>query len=204
MKRILIYFSGFVFLLFESGYSQSQAITVYTTAENTSYRISKTSDSSRFSDFGQPVESQVCVFVDPTQSFQTILGIGGALTDASAETFAKLPPATQKRFLTAYYDPETGIGYTLARTTIHSCDFSSDSYTYISEGDKELKTFNIDHDRQYRIPFIKQPIAAAGGKLTLYVSPWSPPACMKENKSMLQGGKLLPEYRQAWADYFVK
>ena len=27
---------------------------------------------------------------------------------------------------------------------------------------------------------------------------------MKENKSMLQGGKLLPEYRQTWANYFVK
>jgi glucosylceramidase len=204
MKRFLIYFPILILLVSESAYSQNQAITVYTTAENTSYRISKTSDSSRFYDFGQPVETQVCVFVDPTRSFQTILGIGGALTDASAETFAKLPPASQKRFLTAYYDAETGIGYTLARTNIHSCDFSSGSYTYIKEGDKELASFNIDHDRQYRIPFIKQAIAAAGGKLTMYVSPWSPPAFMKENKSMLQGGKLLPEYKQAWANYFIK
>ena len=65
----------------------------------------------------------------------------------------------------AYYDVNKGIGYTLARTNIHSCDFSSGSYTYISEGDKELKSFNVDHDKQFRIPFIKQAIAAAGGKL---------------------------------------
>ena len=44
----------------------------------------------------------------------------------------------------------------------------------------------------------------AGGKLTIYASPWSPPAFMKSNKSMLQGGKLLPEFYQPWADYYTK
>lgn len=38
----------------------------------------------------------------------------------------------------------------------------------------------------------------------MYVSPWSPPAWMKDTKNMLQGGKLLPEFRQTWADYYVK
>jgi len=37
-----------------------------------------------------------------------------------------------------------------------SCDFSSDMYQYIKEGDKELKSFNIDHDKQFRIPLIKK------------------------------------------------
>ena len=87
---------------------------------------------------GQPLETHVCVFVDPAKTFQTFLGIGGALTDASAETFAKLPKAKQQEFLTAHFDRNTGIGYTLARTNIHSCDFSSGSYTYVKEGDKEL------------------------------------------------------------------
>ncbi|MBS1933987.1 MAG: glycoside hydrolase family 30 protein, partial [Bacteroidetes bacterium] len=53
-------------------------------------------------------------------------------------------------------------------------------------------------------PFIKDAIAAAGGKLTLFCSPWSPPAWMKTNNDMLHGGKLKPEYYQAWANYFVK
>jgi glucosylceramidase len=96
------------------------------------------------------------------------------------------------------------LNYTLARTTIHSCDFSSGSYTYVSEGDKDLKTFSIEHDKQFRIPFIKKAIAAAGGNLTLYASPWSPPAFMKSNNSMLQGGKLKPEFYQAWANYYAK
>src|SRR5450755_3617809 len=204
MKRYFISFLFSIVLLCSSGYAQNHSVTVYTTAENTDYRITKTADNLAFTDFGQPNEGQVCVFVDPTHSFQTILGIGGALTDASAETFAKLPAKVQKQLLTAYYDKTNGIGYTLARTNIHSCDFSSASYTYVSDGDKELKTFTIEHDRQYRIPLIKQAMAAAGGKLTLFVSPWSPPAWMKENNSMIQGGKLLPQYRQSWANYIVK
>ena len=176
---------------------------IYTTAENSNLRLSLT-DSASFSDLPQPVETQVCVFVDPTKSFQSLIGIGGALTDASAETFAKLTKDKQTELLTAYYDKEKGIGYTLARTNIHSCDFSSGSYTYVEDNDISLKSFNIDHDKQFRIPLIKQAIAAAGGHLTLFCSPWSPPAWMKTNNSMLHGGKLKPEYYQSWSNYYVK
>src|SRR5262249_12696570 len=86
---------------------------------------------------------------------------------------------------------------------INSCDFSSDSYTYVSENDKDLKSFNVEHDEKFRIPLIKDALAKAG-KLTLFVSPWWPPAWMKDNTDMLHGGKLLPAYRQTWANYFVK
>jgi len=74
----------------------------------------------------------------------------------------------------------------------------------VKEGDKELKSFNISHDKKYRIPLIKKAIEAAGGELTLYASPWSPPAFMKSNGSMLKGGKLLPEFYQSWATYYTK
>lgn len=183
--------------------TKTAQVTVYTTAENSSFRLSKTATLA-FSPYGQPFETEPAIFVDPNKSFQTFVGIGGALTDASAETFAKLPKNKQTEFLEKVFGKETGIGYSLARTNIHSCDFSSDSYTYVKENDKDLNSFNIDHDMKYRIPFIKQAIAAAGGKLTLFVSPWSPPAWMKDNHSMLQGGKLLPPYYQSWSNYYVK
>ena len=161
-------------------------VTVYVTADSTRLRLTQTEKLS-FAPFGQPFETQPCVFVDPGQQFQTFLGIGGALTDASAETFAKLPAARQTELLQAYFDAEKGIGYTLGRTNINSCDFSSDMYTYVQDGDRDLKTFNIAHDERYKIPFIQKAMAAAGGKLNLFVSPWSPPAWMKDNNNMLQG-----------------
>lgn len=180
-----------------------KGVVVYTTAKNSTDKLTRTGQLT-FKPFGQPLETQPCIFVDTTKSFQTFVGIGGALTDAAAESFAKLPKDKQQEFLTAVFDREKGIGYTLGRTHINSCDFSSGSYTYVADNDEALKSFNIAHDLRYRIPFIKQAIAAAGGKLTMYVSPWSPPAWMKDNKDMLKGGKLLPQFRQSWANYYVK
>jgi glucosylceramidase len=181
---------------------EGSTVAVYTTASDTNLRLSPT-DTLTFKRTGQPLETQMCVFVDPSRRFQTMLGIGGALTDAAAETFAKLPPAKQAELLDAYFDEKKGIGYTLGRTNIHSCDFSSGSYTYVEDGDTELTSFSVDHDRRFRIPFIKRAIARAG-KLTLIASPWSPPAFMKTNHDMLHGGKLKPELQQAWANYYVK
>lgn len=177
--------------------------TVYVTARDTPLRLSPAGEVS-FQKFGQPTERQVFVWLDPNVEFQTMEGIGGALTDASAETFAKLTEAVRQEFLSAYFDAETGIGYNLARTNIASCDFSTGSYGYVEENDSLLHTFSIAHDEEYKIPFIKKSIAAAGGKLKLFVSPWSPPAWMKDNHSLLQGGKLLEQYKQSWANHFVK
>ncbi|MEI7628430.1 MAG: glycoside hydrolase family 30 protein [Bacteroidota bacterium] len=178
-------------------------VTVYTTAENSNLRLTQTAVLN-FSAYGQPFETEPAVFVDPNKKFQTFLGVGGAITDASAEVFAKLPKNKQQELLEKYYDVNKGIGFSIARTNIHSCDFSSDSYTYVKENDTELKSFSVAHDQQYRIPLIKQAIAAAGGKLPMFVSPWSPPGWMKDNKDMLHGGKLLPAYYQSWANYYIK
>lgn len=181
----------------------NKTVKVYLTAQNTEYRMKQT-ETLHFVDKPQPVETEVSVFVDPSKTFQTMLGIGGALTDASAEIFYKLPKDKQKELLTAYYDKNLGIGYTLARTSIQSSDFSSDSYTYIKDNDASLKTFDVSHDKKYRIPFIKEAMAAAGGKLTLFATPWSPPGWMKTNNNMLHGGKLKPEFDQSWANFYVK
>jgi glucosylceramidase len=179
------------------------SIAVYLTARDTGQLLAKTAPLS-FAPMPQPTEQQPCVFVDPGATFQTVLGIGGALTDASAETFYKLPKARQQELLRAYFDPVNGIGYSLGRTHINSCDFSSDSYTYVKDGDTELSSFDISNDKKYRIPFIKEALAAAGKPFTLFVSPWSPPAWMKSNNNVLHGGSLLPAYYQTWATYYAK
>ncbi len=178
-------------------------IDIYTTASNSDLRLSKT-ESLDVNASEQPVESEVSIFVNPNKTFQSFIGIGGAITDASAEVFAKMPEDKQDELIKAYFDPSEGIGYTLGRTSIHSCDFSSGSFTYVKSGSKDLEDFSIDHDKEYRIPMIKRAIEAAGGELLFYASPWSPPAYMKSNENMLQGGKLLPEYFDTWALYYTK
>jgi glucosylceramidase len=155
----------------------------------------------------QPVETDISVFVDTAKQYQEIFGFGGAVTDSTAELYAKLKPAARKAFIEAYFDPMKGIGYTIVRTSIHSSDFGNGSYTYVRDGDKDLASFSIDHDMKYRVPLIREVLAAGASHkspMRVLATPWSAPAWMKSNNSMVGGGSLLPEYRDAWARYYVK
>ncbi|MFY0624922.1 MAG: glycoside hydrolase family 30 protein [Reichenbachiella sp.] len=181
---------------------ENKSATIITTAKDTEFRLTQTGVS-QFSTGHQPLETEMSIFINPNKKFQTFVGIGGAITDASSTTFDKLSPEKQDELIKAYYTEE-GIGYSLLRTHIHSCDFSSGNYTYIEEGDKSLATFSVDRDLESKIPMMKRAIKAAGGELMTYVSPWSPPAFMKSNNNMLQGGRLLPEYYDSWALYYAK
>lgn len=180
----------------------NKKINIFTTAENSDLKLTKT-DELEFKKSTQPSEGEVSIFINPNKTFQKFIGIGGAITDASAEVYNKLSDDKQEELLNAYFS-ENGINYNIIRTSIHSCDFSSASHTYIEEGDDDLSSFSIEKDKKYRIPMIKQASALIGNDLIFYASPWSPPAFMKSNNNMLQGGKLLPEYYQTWANYFVK
>ena len=182
--------------------AELQMATIVSTAQETDLRLTIT-DTLTFIKAQQPLETEISIFVNLNETFQEFIGIGGAITDASAETFAKLPPQKQDEFIKAYYTEE-GIGYSLLRIPIHSCDFSSESYTYIDEGDETLASFSIERDQEYKIPMIKRAIEGAGGTLLTYASPWSPPAFMKSNNNMLKGGSLLPKYYDSWAMYFAK
>jgi glucosylceramidase len=179
-----------------------KSLQVYTTAKDTELRLTKTV-SQTFKNKVQPLETEVAVFVNPQKTFQKYLGFGGAITDASSEVFATLDNTQQNIVLQSLYGKD-GLGYNIIRTSIHSSDFGLGSHTYIEEGDTELETFSIEKDKEKRIPFIKRAIDLIGDDLVFYASPWSPPAFMKTNNNMLRGGKLLPEYRQAWANYYVE
>lgn len=201
MKKLIL--GIFVILAANCCHAQKNVITVYTSAQHTDLRLAANGNAV-FSAHAQPLETEPCVYLDPTHRFQTMIGIGGAITDASAETFAKLPAGSQQQLLEAYYNKDKGIGYTLARTNMNSCDFSSDTYTYVQDNDNSLKTFSIAHDEQFKLPLIRKAMKAAGNNLKLFVSPWSPPAWMKDNNDMLHGGHLEVKYRNTWANYFVK
>ena len=144
------------------------------------------------------------VDIDTKETYQTIIGFGGGMTESSAYALSKLNKEQREILLRKYYDSEYGIGYTLGRTHINSCDFSLKSYTYVKEGDMTLDTFSLQHDKRYVIPLIKDILKITNNNLTILASPWSPPGYMKTNNKMKFGGKLKPEFRQLWADYYVK
>lgn len=145
--------------------------------------------------------------LDPVQRFQEMIGFGGALTESSAWVLAQLPPEKRLEVIRRYYDPKEGIGYTLARTHLNSCDFSLNLWALAeTPGDYDLHSFTLDPMRKWVMPLLHDARKAAGGdaNFRLLVSPWSPPAWMKTNFRMDDGGSLRHEYAPAWADYFVR
>ncbi|MGZ8160858.1 MAG: glycoside hydrolase family 30 protein [Methylobacter sp.] len=182
--------------------TKQRLVKQFCTARDTAYRLSELAPIAFESatNFSDP-----SVFIDTAVKFQEIQGFGGAFTEAAAVTLDKIPSHLRQEILQAYFSPDTGNAYTLCRTHINSCDFSLGNYAYTEvDGDVDLKHFSIEHDRQSLIPMIREAIDVSGGKLKLFASPWSPPAWMKTNGMMNNGGKLKPEYRQAWADYYVR
>ncbi|MBL8027819.1 MAG: glycoside hydrolase family 30 protein [Fibrobacteres bacterium] len=144
------------------------------------------------------------VLLDDAVKYQKIEGFGGAFTEAAAFVYSKLNEDQQKEFIQAYFDEVNGLGYSLCRTHINSCDFALGNYAYCEkDGDYSLETFSIEHDRKLLIPLIKTALKKKQD-LRIFASPWSPPAWMKTNHQMNRGGSLKPECRKAWADYYCR
>lgn len=114
------------------------------------------------------------------------------------------------------YFGKNGIGFTLGRIHINSCDFSLESYSFddVPE-DYDLAYFddNVTHDTEQIIPFIKLAMEASPDPIKLLASPWSPPAWMKVpvngNQSMTgsstpNGLRADPRVQQSWAKYISK
>jgi len=147
--------------------------------------------------------SDTVITIDPKKTYQSMMGFGGAFTEAAAVTLNKMSPELQSEVIRKYYSQEEGIGYNIGRVHIHSCDFALGNYTYVDDHDTSLKSFNIDHDHELILPLIKEAIKEHGQPISILASPWSPPHWMKSNNEMNNGGSLLPAYYGPWAAYYV-
>ena len=143
------------------------------------------------------------IMINPDKTYQTITGFGGSFTESSAYLLNRLSKKNRDTILQAYFGEE-GARYSLTRTHIASCDFSLNNYTYAPvEGDLALENFTIEEDRDDLIPMIKDAMAISKDGFNIIASPWTAPPWMKDNKNYV-GGKLLPEFYDAFALYFNK
>jgi glucosylceramidase len=141
--------------------------------------------------------------IDPANSFQTIVGFGAALTDASCFLLSGMEPAQRRQLLTEFFSPG-GLQFSISRTCIGSSDYSCSPYTFddAPAPDPELTHFTIEHDRAYILPTLRE-AAQIQPDLKFVSTPWSPPAWMKAGDSLF-GGSMRKHYFKSYADYFVK
>ncbi|WP_435079922.1 OmpL47-type beta-barrel domain-containing protein [Clavibacter michiganensis] len=145
--------------------------------------------------------------VDPTTTGQTLDGIGGSLESSSVYNITQLSPGNREAVMRALFDPATGNRYDLMRLSFGCPDFcAEDFYTYDDlpdgEVDPELEGFSIQKDIDAGIIDVAQQALRINPDVEFFASAWSPPAWMKENKSLNNGGSVLPEYYPALADYY--
>jgi len=139
------------------------------------------------------------VKVYPSILLQTWYGMGGSITESSAFNIMKLSKENLEKLLDAYYG-SNGLDYNLGRISIGSNDFCLDSYSLTTKQD--LSDFNLERDKKYILPVLKEILKKKN--LSILASPWSPPAFMKDNSSLVSGGHLLKEYYKTYAKYLVK
>ena len=152
---------------------------------------------------GIKTNKEPSIILDENTKYQKWIGFGGAFTESACYNLYRINPKLREEALKCYFGEE-GIGYTMGRVSIHSCDFSLNSYQYIKENDEKLETFDISRDRWFTIPVIKEAQKILGSKISFLASPWTPVPFMKDNNSPIRGGHLLRKYYDLWARYMVR
>ncbi|HEV7951463.1 MAG TPA: glycoside hydrolase family 30 beta sandwich domain-containing protein [Glaciihabitans sp.] len=177
---------------------------IYTTSADRSRLLDKTTV-----EVNPPARADATVRVDLSQQRQQILGVGAALTESSAHLIGSLPETDRAALLTNLFRPSGGGGIRVLRIALGASDFVvGEAYTYADSPDARddwgLEYFSLERDEREIIPVLRE-ILALRPDLTIIASPWSAPAWMKDNRSLV-GGALRDEdgVRDAYARYLLR
>jgi glucosylceramidase len=149
------------------------------------------------------------VVVDPTLTYQTMQGFGGAITDSSASVLYGLPAGQRAAVMASLFSLRTGDGLDYLRQPIGASDFVTTApYTYddrpAGQTDYGMQHFSVAHDQAQILPLLRQ-AEALNPRLQIIASPWSPPAWMKTTGTLI-GGRLIadPRIYHSYALYLLK
>lgn len=147
------------------------------------------------------------ITIDPARRYQTMVGFGASITDASAILIQQLPaPQRQALLRDLFGSGRDALRLGFTRLTIGASDFSPTHYSFddmpAGQRDPELTRFSIAPNRATVLPTVKAALAI-NPRLVVMASPWSPPGWMKTGDSMI-GGTLRDDAYLVYARYFVR
>ncbi|HEV7608081.1 MAG TPA: glycoside hydrolase family 30 beta sandwich domain-containing protein [Steroidobacteraceae bacterium] len=145
--------------------------------------------------------------VEPDRRYQSIVGFGAAVTDASAWLIqTRLNDEQRAALLEELFGRRAGIGLSFTRISIGASDFSRSHYslddTPDGKPDPDLTHFSIEPNRAHLLPVLRAALAI-NPQLRIVASPWSPPGWMKTSGSLVHG-RLLAEAQPALGAYLVR
>jgi glucosylceramidase len=193
----------FVMLLLVVSAASAQTVNVWLTTDNQRTKMQQQSPIS----FSTGGASDPTIFVDETQTYQSIEGFGASFTDSAAYLLKEKVPASKLgAVMTNLFDRSSGIGLSFIRNPMGASDLARSIYSYddlpAGQTDPNLLSFSIAHDLADIVPLVRQ-ARQINPQLKIMANPWSPPGWMKTSGSMV-GGSLLSSDYAPFANYFVK
>ncbi|MES2263218.1 MAG: glycoside hydrolase family 30 beta sandwich domain-containing protein [Pseudomonadota bacterium] len=148
----------------------------------------------------------LAIDIDAAQRHQRMVGFGAAVSASSAWLIARLEPERRRALLAELFGPSPGLSLGFARVSIGASDFALSHYTYddlpAGQTDAGLAQFSVEADRAFLLPLLQDALAL-NPALQIVASPWSAPAWMKSNDSLVQG-TLKPEAYESYARYLKR
>lgn len=183
---------------------RAQQAELWLTKADKSVLFQKQTENLRFGPLANILPS---IYVDDSKRFQTMDGFGYTLTGGSAQLLAKMNATDRSKLLEELFTThQNSIGVSYLRVSIGASDLSDHVFTYndlaAGQTDVSQTKFSLAEEQKELIPVLKQ-ILAINPTLKILGSPWTPPVWMKTNGTS-KGGKLKPEFYDAYAQYLVK
>jgi glucosylceramidase len=145
--------------------------------------------------------------IDASKRYQTMVGFGAAITDASAWLIqTRMNTAQRAALMLELFGTAPGLQISFTRLTIGASDFSASHYSFddmpSGESDPGLAHFSITPIKETVLPLVQDALSL-NPALRLMASPWSAPGWMKTSNSLIHG-TLEPKFYRAFADYLVR
>src|SRR5712692_1360191 len=157
-KKVLIFAVGALLLASAAMPDQgfAQTVNVWLTTDNQKTKLKQQSPIS----FSAGSGSAPTVFVDETESYQSIEGFGASFTDSAAFLLnEKVPPSQLNSVMTSLFDHTNGIGVSFVRNPMGASDLARYDYSYddmpAGQTDPNLTNFSIAHDLVDIVPLVK-------------------------------------------------
>ena len=164
--------------------------TIYETTGNKSHILDRVSDK-QWQDYSFSGDNEI--HLDTTLKKSELEGYGAAMTHSSAYLLETMDASLKQEALETLFG-DNGARLNCIRIPIGTSDYTNTSTFYSLDDtdgtkDYDLAYFSTSKDEEYLIPAL-QDVLKVNPDVTFLAAPWSAPAWMKSNNSLV-GGKLI-------------
>jgi len=181
----------------------SHGVQVWVTTADRSQRLARAADVV----LERATAAPAAIEIDPARRYQTMIGFGAAITDASAWLIrSRMDGAQRAALMQELFGPAPALQISFVRLTIGASDFSPAHYSLDDmpdgERDPALAHFSIAPIRDTVVPVVRDALSL-NPNLRVMASPWSAPGWMKSSGALIHG-TLLPQFYGTFANYLTK